>query len=868
MAIEQFNPVFRPIVNTVDLEKIGKAYDTLEQGHQATIAQASAVKQELAKLDLNEAEDEWRQQQINKIESTITDNSQYGNAYSAFDDVIAEAGNIMSNPGMLGRLRAQQNYKEYINRIDNSNLNEEYKTIFKELNPYHYRDKIDEKGKVIGGTKWKPNKEFVNEVPLSGALNQALQWVAKESGSSNQTRWLDANGNVTDDITKSVTGEIYSTTTNSWQKVTKEKLAEGVRAVIESNPALKASLEQDYYIAKYKYNKNGYNPDIVDKNGVVLTPEEYLNKRIDPFYNAATYYNQTNSTEYGNAWKAQLELTRKQAAAGASNMNYNKNLDSMITTSNVIVTNNDFPIEAQGTITSSKQELANLIKATNHEANFNLDGKTRNELLEYVKQIAPENQAQAIGLINTIIDNEEYLNQLKEGMTPEDASKFDAYNSIISMGDLKDDNYGIKEKYSNIVNTIFEDAKAIRQYFVDDDSINEFINQIGGVDKLNSLGIKQGVGKDGKKYFELGRNNIKSLYSFAQAAKNTYNNTHNLLGQIWSSIKNKINPYAGDNVILVNNNNEEKIPDYRYSPTTFILADNKNESNNIFSSITDFVDNLKTTSNKVLNGGELISSVEYIPAGNPRIVELQMQFQSGELKPSDYKALVEIEEDNIKNSLKGIDFSQKRIYKVDKDNRYTEVVDSKERKELNGRVINAKNADITVGTTLSDGTNTPSPIITIASDKNNDEERFIVIGGFESETVNAWKNDTNFIANNDLNKYRAANRNLSVTDNYGFAGIGNIQLMPIGNKIWNLVNKDNNTVIAQIDNQTAKDIRANYLNWKQTYDYVKSGRADITMPGVQAMIDSTAKYYASLMGGSNDLYSYYLSRLTNNLINN
>lgn len=863
MAIEQFNPVFRPIVNTVDLEKIGKAYDTLEQGHQATIAQASAVKQELAKLDLNEAEDEWRQQQINKIESTITDNSQYGNAYSAFDDVIAEAGNIMSNPGMLGRLRAQQDYKTYLSELDKANIPDEYKEYYREVNQYNYADKYDNKGNVIGGTKWKPIDREVATIPMNAILNQALQWAAKESGAGNQVRWLDKDGKVTTDITKSVTGEIYSNSTNTWQRLSKEKLSEAVTAVIENTPGAKASLEQDYKIAKWKYNKNGYNPDIVDKNGVVLTPEEYLNKRIDPFYNAATYYNQTNSTEYGNAWKAQLELTRKQATAvGTNNMSYNKNLDSMITTSNVIVTNNDFPIEAQGTITSSKQELANLIKATNPNINFNLDGKTRDELLEYVNQIAPESQAQAIGLINTIVDNEEYLNQLKEEMTSEDASKFDAYNTIISMGDLKDDNYGIKQKYSNIVNTIFEDAKAIRQYFADDDSINEFINQIGGVDKLNSLGIKQGIGKDGKKYFELGRNNIKSLYSFAQAAKNTYNNTHNLLGQIWSSIKNKINPYAGDNVVLVNNNNEEKMP------TTFVLADNKNESNNVFSSITDFVNNLKTTSDKVLNGGELISSVEYIPAGNPRIVELQMQFQSGELKPSDYKALVEIEEDNIKNSLKGIDFSQKRIYKVDENNRYTEVVDSKERKELNGRVINAKNVDITVGTTLSDGTNTPSPIITIAADKDNDEERFIVIGGFESETVNAWKNDTNFIANNDLNKYQAANRNLPVTDSYGFAGIANIQLMPAGNKIWNLVNKDNNTVIAQIDNQTAKDIRANYLNWKQTYNYVKSGHADITMPGVKAMIDSTAKYYASLMGGGNDLYSYYLSRLTNNLINN
>ena len=59
---------------------------------------------------------------------------------------------------------------------------------------------------------------------------------------------------------------------------------------------------------------NGSNPDITDKNGILLTPEQYLAKRIDPFYNAATFYNQTSDTTYGAAWKAQLALAQKTTA--------------------------------------------------------------------------------------------------------------------------------------------------------------------------------------------------------------------------------------------------------------------------------------------------------------------------------------------------------------------------------------------------------------------------------------------------------------------------------------------------------------------------------------------------------------------------
>ena len=97
MPIQEFNPVFRPVINPIDLDKLGQAYDTLEQGHLKAIDTASAVEAELAKLDLNEAEDEWRQQQVNKIRSAVTNNSTYGNAYGALDDVIRENGSVIEN---------------------------------------------------------------------------------------------------------------------------------------------------------------------------------------------------------------------------------------------------------------------------------------------------------------------------------------------------------------------------------------------------------------------------------------------------------------------------------------------------------------------------------------------------------------------------------------------------------------------------------------------------------------------------------------------------------------------------------------------------------------------------------------------------
>ena len=336
MADLIFTPTFKKYTDPLDLQVAAGVYNTLEQGHQTAIAQESAIATELNKLDLNEAEDEWRAQQINKVQSALTDNMRYGNAYSSLDNVIRTGTQIFSNPGMQGRLRAQKDYKAYMEELDKSNLPEDYKTYYKAHNQYKYSDVLDNKGNVIGGTKWTPTDPFVDSVPLIAIQEAALKMVAKEKGGGSSTRWLDANGNVTDDPTKSITGEIFSTTTGQWEKVSKEKLSAAVAAVIESTPGAKASLQQDYKIAKWKYdNNNGVNPDITDKSGNLLSPEQYLQKRLDPFYKAATYFNQTSTTQYGDAVKAQMALAKKRSV-GTGNTSYKNRADVLQTTTNPV----------------------------------------------------------------------------------------------------------------------------------------------------------------------------------------------------------------------------------------------------------------------------------------------------------------------------------------------------------------------------------------------------------------------------------------------------------------------------------------------------------------------------------------------------
>lgn len=875
MPIQEFNPVFRPVVNPIDLEKLGQAYDTLEQGHLKAIDTASAVEAELAKLDLNEAEDEWRQQQVNKIRSAVTNNSTYGNAYGALDDVIRENGSIMSNPGMIGRLRAQQDYKKYIDNLEKrTDIPEDYKAYFKEQNTYNYKDITDSKGNIIGGSKWNPAVQEVSTVPMSQLLDKALQWAAKESGGGSQTRWLDSQGKVTNDITKSVTGEIYSSATNKWERLSKDKLAAAVAAVIENTPGAKASLDQDYKIAKWKYDKSGgNNPDITNKDGILLTPEEYLNKRIDPFYKAATYYNQTSNTTYGEAWKAQLALARQQAVAGSGGASNRAGYsDILTTTTNPIRIDNFVPSTAQAEISTNKQNIADLLKASNPNLDFNLDGKTSDDIKQLIKDNIkdPMEQYRALGNLEIIDDAQDYLNGLKEGQEPDTAEAFDAYNAIISMSDLPKDNKYAKQ-YSKAVNNIFGSSQAIRQYFTSDDSFDGFIASIGGENKAKSLGITFGS-KNGKKYAELPRNYNRSLYSFAKASREGISQNTNIFGALWNDLKGTVNSYWGNNVVQVGTNGDETPVTGRDVQDNMLVGSAKSQNRIVFGDLIDFVDNrLKSKNDDLLKGGKLQVGQQVVTEPTPNAAELVFQLQTGAIKSSEFTNQYKVAKDQAMKAIRNIDLTQTGALRVG-DNNMFEPIDSEDRKELTAIIRSAKENDLEIVAVQDFKTGEWSPQITILGTYDNEGKlkrepiTLYAPGGFDSAIVESWNNDTTFKAKKDINIYGAAGRNINLTNASAFANIDKITMIPTGDG-FNVYDKTNNRSLGSVSPQTAVDLRDTYYQWNDIYNLYQTG-ANVKPEAIQAIAEKTATNLANITGaaGNENIIAYYYQQLINNIM--
>ena len=864
--MKHFEYINREYVNPIDLNILGKTFDTLEQGHQQAVKASSDLEVAMANLDLNEKESQWRQQKINQIKQTLDDNTLYGNAYGALDDVVKLAGNLAADQGMIGRLQAQKDYKAYQDMIDKSqDLPQDYKEFFKENNKYDYKDIIDKNtGQIIGGTKWTPSVSPTKVIPLNQLMNQALQWAAKESGGGSATRWLDANGNVTSNYSESATGEIFDTTTGKWEKLTKEKLNAALQASIQSTPGAKESLHQDWVIAKWKKDKYGENPDIVDKNGKELDENTYLQKRINPFFDAASYYNQTSTTQYGNAVKAQINNRNK--GNNGINTGSGRVPDISTSLSNPITIKNVMPSQAAANITSSKQIISKILGD-----NIDITKMSNEDIINTAKnkKISTSNLFKINMALDDIQENQEYINNIKQTMSLDEQAQFDVYNSIMSLSDLPDitkDNEKYIKKWQDYINQFFGGAKAIRQYYSDDDGIDAFYSSIGGKDSAIALGIKEGS-INGKRYVELPTEYSNSLYSFGKAAKAAYDDTHNLIGAGINKVKNVLYNKWGDNITRVNSDGTEN-PVYRTNKGE-VYSETRNHAGFTYNKMLSFVNNLEAVNNKVIGGdGNITVSNAIINASTPAVAEILAIRKSNPEEASKYTQVLDDEQKEIFTSTSNIDLVQTGAFVVGDDNTLREV-SSNERKEYTGLLRSAKDNDLTITAIQDPKSGNWGAQITIkgTTDESGDINRkpitLYVPGGINSQVYDSWNRDTTFRAKNDINTYKAANRPITIASSNLFGIDSSIKLKANGN---GFTVYDGQTPIRNISDEEAIVLRDNYYQWKYAYNAITSGE-QVMPEAIDAIAKEVSFNIAKLYNPKDDgkLALYYYGCLTNSL---
>ena len=322
--MNEFKYTSRPFVNRVNLETLGKSFDTLEQGHKEAVKTASDLSRTIASLNMNEKENDFKANLLNEIQTTIEDNTIYGNSYAALDDIIEKSGDILSNPAVTGRLKAQQAYEEYNRNIDNNrDLTERDKLYFKEHNPYHYEDEITEDGKVLEGKAWQPTISPTKHFDLQEALVRAINIAAKESGGGTQIRYIDANGNPTTDIKQAWNGEVFDEVTTSWNRLSKEKIKQALESVIRGTNGAIESLKQQHDIAVWdtqkQVEKTGQlikDGEVTDENGELLDLKDWIAKSVGEGIDAASYYNSNSSRRMGSGYSNWVKAMQERQLYG------------------------------------------------------------------------------------------------------------------------------------------------------------------------------------------------------------------------------------------------------------------------------------------------------------------------------------------------------------------------------------------------------------------------------------------------------------------------------------------------------------------------------------------------------------------------
>lgn len=454
-----------------NLDAFAKSLDKIDERAKQALAQRTQIAVALGQLNLNSADEQFRADYIRDIQQQLDEAAIGGDYSQTLQQATLLAGKVASDPAIIGRVKANAAYEEFKKTIQNRNdITQDVKDYALAHNPYYYEDKYDEQGHLIGGSTWEPSKTPVSTVDLSNLMTKAKQWVAVHKGGGvNDIKFVDANGNLTSDPSQNVYGLAYKKS-GSWEYVSEKDLNDALNSAIDTTPGARASLQQDYDVALWKYNKmtpeekkKNIDSDITE-NGLLLSPEEYLAKRVKPGIHAMSYYNSSSDIEVGNGQTAYRQDVAARQAAAQQATALNMNLDATNEGAAIDVDVPDIIGTTKASLDETLSSLRTLFPKLSKSGAFNR-GVTQgryNELANLCrrnitsKDPAVQHQArQAITALRT------YGNQYNHYVAGLDKDQRDAvtFDAAIRSGSRLPSNNKYTIDYNKQINNLFNNGK-------------------------------------------------------------------------------------------------------------------------------------------------------------------------------------------------------------------------------------------------------------------------------------------------------------------------------------------------------------------------------------------------------------------------
>lgn len=274
-----FNPAtFQGAVFTPQQENISllqHSIETLDARKEKTDQQRSAIVSAINNLKLNQAEDKWKYDYADRIKSKIDSAIQFGDYSNALEIATKLAGDAVSSPEVLGRLRANEQYEKEVQtqqaRRDRGDISQATYKWWMKNNPYKYQDNYDDNGNIVGGSIYEPSFRPVNDINWASTAMAAFKLVTPDKSSVSRDGGSNITNNTSAPITRGKTtykpGEAIGSTSHSsssQEKVTKEQITARMEELLSSTSDGYKQAEQAYDVAVDEFK------DLVEKYNTAI----------------------------------------------------------------------------------------------------------------------------------------------------------------------------------------------------------------------------------------------------------------------------------------------------------------------------------------------------------------------------------------------------------------------------------------------------------------------------------------------------------------------------------------------------------------------------------------------------------------------
>ena len=867
------------VVKPRDYTLAGNTINALNERHDAALAQRSAIANDLAKnYVLHESEDEFKtnftNEMLGRIDEKIDANSGY--AGNALSETIKVAGEYAIDPRLTGRVRANNDYKAYMDKLEQLKLNNVITGLtynrLKAENPYSYTDiyegedeqsakqnrELEAQGivtehgaKVIGGTKWEPNTIPVKHYAASDILDEAItKFVSPIKTNGQSFIFIDENGKETTDRSKSYDGTAYIKTSSGRQAVTEQMINDAVNALVEANPEYSASLHQDYLDERFDFEKHpenySNNSDLLNETGVPRSEKDYISHIFGALGKNKAYDYRVSDTSFGDGKKNWIathgnlnsnsdnlnEVTRQMIGMASNNSNFQVDLSDLPAKTKSVI---DYSLDNIRNLVSQAMKAGGFKEVNDKLLNDKIDSILSNGEGAFDSSIPSEYRSQILDFLDEYNDQKAlYDSMISEGNKDSEAIKF---ISEVNTGSSIYSDSSWSKKFSNILkaNNIDETSSIM---FTFDDNDNGAYKIVSDA-LVNIPGLRKGT-KDGKRYIEFKANNANNIMVASRAYTQAADLPYYFIPNIEASINGKkVEPY------------------YETGPYGNLDAaiDGK-----LFRDINDLYNSASDKSSYALNhyskGPATISNVNY-PGRTVTQGDIDIQRMNNIIDTQEEARLLKLSEDELYNKLYGDFMIDHEVYWVD-DNGYMKLATNEEKQSIRDRLHNREFKDLAINTASNPfsvnqlGINVTVPKLSTLSTKDGltvyDSGFTIYIDGLDANSPAGLRlrNDSNFKARNDYQRRASVNQPKTLR-----LGNNNSLIVTPDSAInGSIINNDPNNYITQDETIELFDLYNQYRGFKNR----AIAGYDLNQGNVKAIainaISNLSQQYAALSGNN------------------